>query len=66
MPSVIPEWENLIQLDAKTWQWYLNGKKADEHTVYARLLARAKELRIPNRDAWAGAVIEDAFLKKRK
>lgn len=66
MPSVMPEWENLLQLDAKTCQWYLNGKKADEQTVYARLLARAKELNIPDRDAWASAVIEDAFLRKRK
>lgn len=66
MPSVLPEWENLIQLDAKTYQWYLNGKKVDEPTLYSRLLARAKELHISNRGAWASAVIEDAFLKKRK
>lgn len=60
------EWENLIQLDARTYQWYLNGRRADEIRIYIVLLHRARETGVPDPEKWASNVIENAFLEKRK
>lgn len=60
------DWETLIQLDARTYQWYLNGRRADEIRIYIVLLHRARELKVPDPDKWATTMIERAFLEKRK